>query len=108
MDFDLIVRGGTIVDGTGRPGVRGDGGIRGGGNAPPGGGKGSGPRSGDAGGLVVGPGFIDVHTHYDAQVMWDRMLTISPWHGVTTVVMGNCGFGVAPTRPDPRGLIMRT
>ncbi|HEY7203507.1 MAG TPA: D-aminoacylase [Methylomirabilota bacterium] len=108
MDFDLVVRGGTIVDGTGRAGVRGDVGIRGGKIAALGELKGHGAQTVDAGGLVVAPGFVDVHTHYDAQVMWDRMLTISPWHGVTTVVMGNCGFGVAPTRPDHRGLIMRT
>jgi N-acyl-D-aspartate/D-glutamate deacylase len=108
MDFDLVVRGGTIVDGTGRPGVRGDVGIRGGQIAALGEVKGRAAQTVDAGGLVVAPGFVDVHTHYDAQVMWDRMLTISPWHGVTTVVMGNCGFGVAPTRPDHRGLIMRT
>ena len=108
MDFDLVVRGGTIVDGTGRPGVRGDVGIQGGKIAALGDATGRAAQTLDAGGLVVAPGFIDVHTHYDAQVMWDRMLTISPWHGVTTVVMGNCGFGVAPTRPDHRGLIMRT
>ena len=108
MDFDLVIRGGTVVDGTGRPAVRGDVGIRGGRIAAVGEVKGAAAQTVDAGGLVVTPGFIDVHTHYDAQVMWDRMLTISPWHGVTTVVMGNCGFGVAPTRPNHRGLIMRT
>ncbi len=62
----------------------------------------------DADGAVVAPGFVDIHTHYDAQVFWDRMLSISPWHGVTTVVMGNCGFGIAPTRTAHRDLILRT
>src|SRR5262245_63400343 len=108
MDFDLAIRGGTLLDGTGSPGVRGDVGIRGGRIAALGEAKASAAQTIDAGGLVVAPGFVDVHTHYDAQVMWDRMLTISPWHGVTTVVVGNCGFGVAPTRPDHRGLILRT
>jgi len=108
MDFDLLIRGGTLVDGTGREAVRGDLGIRGGTIVAVGEAKGTAGRVLEADGRVVAPGFIDVHTHYDAQVLWDRMLTISPWHGVTTVVMGNCGFGVAPTRPEHRGLIMRT
>jgi len=108
MEFDLVIRGGTLVDGTGREAVRGDLGIRDGRIAALGAVTGGAARTLDAGGLVVAPGFVDIHTHYDAQVMWDRMLTISPWHGVTTVVMGNCGFGVAPTRPEHRGLVMRT
>jgi N-acyl-D-aspartate/D-glutamate deacylase len=108
MDFDLVVRGGTLFDGSGRDGVRGDLGVRGGAIVALGEARGHARQVIDADGLAVAPGFVDVHTHYDAQVMWDRMLTISPWHGVTTVVMGNCGFGVAPTRPEHRGLIMRT
>ena len=108
MEFDLVIRGGTLLDGTGRQAVRGDLGIRGGKIVALGEARGDAVQVIDADGLAVAPGFIDVHTHYDAQVMWDRMLTISPWHGVTTVVMGNCGFGVAPTRPEHRGLVMRT
>jgi N-acyl-D-aspartate/D-glutamate deacylase len=108
MDYDLAIRGGTIVDGTGRPGVPGDLGIRDGRIVAVGDAPGSAAEDLDAGGRIVAPGFIDLHTHYDAQALWDRMLSISPWHGVTTVVVGNCGFGVAPTRPEHRGLVLRT
>ncbi len=108
MEFDLKIVGGTIVDGTGAVGRRGDVGIHGGRIAALGEAPGSARATIDAGGRVVTPGFVDIHTHYDAQVLWDRMLSISPWHGVTTAVIGNCGFGVAPTRPAHRGLILRT
>src|SRR5262249_5678955 len=106
--YDLLIRGGTLVDGTGAPGRRGDVAVRDGRIAAIGDVAGSAARTIDAEGAVVAPGFIDIHTHYDAQVFWDRMLSISPWHGVPTVVMGNCGFGVAPTRPAHRELMLRT
>ena len=106
--YDLLIRGGTMVDGTGAPGRRADVAVRDGRIAAIGDVTGSAARTIDAEGAVVAPGFIDIHTHYDAQVFWDRMLSISPWHGVTSVVMGNCGFGVAPTRPAHRELILRT
>ena len=108
MDFDLKITGGTIIDGTGSPGFAGDVAIKDGKIAAVGEAKGSATTTVDAKGRVVVPGFVDIHTHYDAQLLWDRMMTISPWHGVTTVVMGNCGFTVAPTRPEHRGMIMRT
>lgn len=108
MSYDLKITNGTIVDGTGKAGYRGDVGIKDGKVVALGAAPGEAKETIDAAGRVVCPGFVDVHTHYDAQILWDKMLSISPWHGVTTVVMGNCGFGVAPTRPDHRSKIMRT
>ena len=106
--FDLLIRGGTVVDGTGAPARCADVAIRNGRIAVVGATSGTADRVLDADGAVVAPGFVDIHTHYDAQVFWDRMLSISPWHGVTSVVMGNCGFGVAPTRPAHRELVLLT
>jgi N-acyl-D-aspartate/D-glutamate deacylase len=108
MTYDLKIVGGTIVDGSGSAGYRGDVGISDGrivalGDAPD-----AAERAIDAEGAVVSPGFVDIHTHYDAQIIWDRMMSISPWHGVTTTVLGNCGFGVAPTRAAHRDMIIRT
>lgn len=103
----LVIRGGTVVDGTGAPGFRADVAIRGGRIVAVGDGL-TGDRELDATGCVVSPGFIDIHTHYDAQVFWDPALTPSCFHGVTTVVAGNCGFSIAPTRPTDRELIAHT
>jgi len=108
MTYDLKITGGTIVDGSGTPGFTGDLGIKDGKVVALGKADGPAVATIDAAGKVVSPGFVDVHTHYDAQILWDRMLSISPWHGVTTTVIGNCGFGVAPTKPIHRKLIMQT
>jgi N-acyl-D-aspartate/D-glutamate deacylase len=108
MEFDIRINGGSIVDGSGEPAYQGDIGIRDGRIAAMGKVDGAAAKTIDADGLTVAPGFVDVHTHYDAQLIWDRMLSVSPWHGVTTVVMGNCGFSVAPTRREHRELIMQT
>ena len=99
VDGDTVIRGGTLVDGSGAPGRLADVAIRDGKIVAVGKGL-SGTMELDAGGQVVAPGFIDIHTHYDAQVFWDPALSPSSFHGVTTVVAGNCGFSIAPTRSD--------
>jgi len=109
---DTLLRGATLVDGTGAPARPADVALAGdriaavvpaGSLAPS-----AGAEVVDLAGLALAPGFIDVHTHYDAQILWDGDLTPSSWHGVTSVVMGNCGFGVAPARPAHRDVIVRT
>lgn len=107
MTSTTVIRGGTVIDGTGAPGVRADVRIAAGRIEAIGPGL-TGDAVIDASGLVVAPGFIDIHTHYDAQVFWDPALTPSCFHGVTTVVAGNCGFSLAPTRPSDRDLLTRT
>ncbi len=103
MTIETLIRNGLVVDGTGAPARREDNGIQDGRIVPPGPAR----RTIDAAGLVVAPGIIDPHTHYDAQICWDGATTPSSWHGVTTVVMGNCGVGIAPCKPAAREIAMR-
>src|SRR5258707_14663112 len=106
--LDLVIRNARIVDGTGAPAFMGDLGVAGGKIRYVGRSSGqTAERVLDADGLVLAPGFVDPHTHYDAQIAWDPLLTCSPWHGVTTVIMGNCGVGVAPVRPETREILMQ-
>src|SRR4029450_12773167 len=102
MALDLLIRGGTIVDGSGAARYRGGVGARGGRIVEIGRIRSAAERTVDADGLIVSPGFIDWHTHMDAQVAWDRIGSCSCWHGVTTVIMGNCGFALAPCKPEAR------
>ncbi len=107
MQADIVIRGGTVVDGTGAPGRSADVAITGS-RISDVGTRLQGDRVLDASGQVVSPGFVDIHTHYDAQVFWDPDLTPSSFHGVTSVIAGNCGFSIAPIRADGVPLLART
>jgi N-acyl-D-aspartate/D-glutamate deacylase len=102
MTWDVIIKNGTVVDGTGAPSHRADVAVADGKIARIGEVDGNARTTIDASDLIVAPGFIDPHTHYDAQICWDPYLTPSSWHGVTSVVMGNCGVGIAPCQPERR------
>src|SRR5260370_41691207 len=102
MAYDLVIKNATIVDGSGKPRFHGDVAIEGSKIAEVGKVNGSAKRTIDASDLVVAPGFVDPHTHYDAQVFWDPMFSCSSWHGVTSFVTGNCGFTLAPCKPEDR------
>ncbi|HJQ56272.1 MAG TPA: amidohydrolase family protein [Vineibacter sp.] len=107
MGYDLVIKHGTVIDGTGAPRYQADVAITGGKVVEIGKVTDGAQRTIDADGLVVTPGFVDPHTHYDAQICWDGAVTPSSWHGVTSVVMGNCGVGIAPCAPAMREVAMR-
>ncbi|MBI2800717.1 MAG: amidohydrolase family protein [Gammaproteobacteria bacterium] len=107
VEYDLVIRGGRVVDGTRMPAFNGDVAVKDGRIAEIGTVRGKGRQEIDARGLVVAPGFIDVHTHYDAQLNWDPYASQSCWHGITSIVVSACGFGFAPCRPEDRERAMR-
>src|SRR5580765_1369267 len=106
MAYDLVIKNGTVIDGSGLPRFRADVGVRHGKIVSIGRIRERAREVVDADGQVVAPGFVDGHTHMDAQVFWDPLGSSSCWHGVTTVVMGNCGFTLAPARSDARDLVV--
>ena len=103
---DLVIRNGKIVDGSGKPAFTGDIAVDAGTITAVGDKAGAGKREIDAAGLLVAPGWVDIHTHYDGQVAWDPYLSPSSWHGVTTIVMGNCGVGFAPVQPGKEDFLI--
>ncbi|MBI2347805.1 MAG: amidohydrolase family protein, partial [Deltaproteobacteria bacterium] len=106
MPYDLLIKGGRIYDGSGMPSYFGDVALAGGRIVEVGRVGGGARRVVDADGLAVSPGFIDFHTHLDAQLLWDPIATSSCWHGITTVIPGNCGLTLAPCRPEDRENIL--
>ncbi|MBV8165717.1 MAG: amidohydrolase family protein, partial [Alphaproteobacteria bacterium] len=107
MAYDLLIKNGTVVDGTGSAAKRADVAIKDGKIAEIGKITEGANKTVDASDCVVAPGFVDPHTHYDAQICWDPAISPSSWHGVTSVVMGNCGVGIAPCKPEAREIAMR-
>ena len=109
QSYDVVIKDGLIFDGTGAPRLRGDVAITGGRISAIGRVDATdAARVIDARGMHVAPGFIDLHTHYDAQIFWDPYCTLSGWHGVTSIAIGNCGFGFAPVEPDEREYAMKS
>ena len=102
MAYDLVIKNGTVIDGTGAFRRRADVAVKDGKVAEIGKVTDGGTETIDASDLIVSPGFVDPHTHYDAQICWDPLVSCTSWHGVTTVVMGNCGVGIAPCKPAAR------
>ena len=107
MAYDLLIKNGTVIDGSGAPGRHADVALAAGKIAEIGKITDGADKVIDADGRIVAPGFVDPHTHYDAQICWDGAVTPSSWHGVTSVVMGNCGVGIAPCREETREIAMR-
>ena len=105
-EFDVVIRGGTVMDGNGGTPFAGDVAVKDGRIVELGKVLAPGREEIDANGLSVTPGFVDIHTHYDGQAMWDSRLAPSSWHGVTTIVMGNCGVGFAPVRKDTQDAVI--
>ena len=107
MSYDLVIKGGRVMDGTGLPGFTSDVAVTDGRIVEIGRITGQSQRTIDADGLVVAPGFIDIHTHYDAQILWDPLASSSCWHGFTTMVFGNCGFTIAPAKTEDRTYLLK-
>ena len=106
-EYDIVIRGGTVIDGSGSAPFAADVAIKAGKIVAVGKVEAAGAEEIQADGRLVTPGFVDIHTHYDGQITWENRLAPSSQHGVTTVLMGNCGVGFAPCKPEHRGMLVK-